>query len=272
MSSMRREGLVFLKLGGALLTDKAGREALRPSHLQRLCDELAEWPGARDGRLVLAHGSGSFAHPAATESGFMQRPDDALALARVAAAAARLDRFVIAALLERELAALPLPGSLLARCRAGRVESVRADLVTTALDSGLLPVLYGDAAPDALQGGCIASTEPLLMALARKLRPARVILATDVDGVYDRDPKAGGARRLERIELGRREEILDRVRTDVDRARDVSGGMASKLASMLDLVAEQPELEVRILSGLRPGALIAALRDDPAAGGTRILA
>lgn len=263
---------VFLKLGGALLTEKDGREALRPALLQRLADEIAAWPGARRGQLVLGHGSGSFAHVAVAETGFLDRPGQALSLARVAAAAARLDRFVVAALLDRDLPALPVPGSLLAVCAAGQVERVRDDLVAELLGSGLLPVIYGDAAPDRLRGGAIASTEPLLAGLANALAPDRIVLATDVDGVYDRDPHAGGARRLPRIRPSDRGALSEALSGARAGATDVTGGMASKVAWMLDLVEARPGLEVRILSGLRPGAVAAALAGAPEAGGTLITA
>jgi len=263
---------VLLKLGGALLTRKQGSEALRPTVLQRLADEIAGWSGARPGRLVLGHGGGSFAHVAVAETGLLERPGDPLSLARVAAAAARLDRFVIAALLERDLPALPVPCSLLARCEAGVVDSVRAEMVEMLLASGLLPVVYGDAAPDRVQGAAIASTEPLLVGLAHFLGSARVILATDVDGVYDRDPHAGGARRFDRIDPADRAGLLAQLRGARAGVTDVTGGMLSKVSWMLDLAEAFPGLEIRIISGLRPGAVAAALAGDPDMGGTLIRA
>ncbi|HUF39020.1 MAG TPA: hypothetical protein VMN57_10895, partial [Anaerolineales bacterium] len=40
---------------------------------------------------------------------------------------------------------------------------------------------------------------------------------------------------------------------------DVTGGMRAKVASMLNLVAENPQLKVRIFGGLEPGSIAAAL-------------
>ena len=55
--------LIFLKLGGSLLTDKTGTEALRADTLQRLAAEIAAARAADPQlRLVLGHGSGSFGH------------------------------------------------------------------------------------------------------------------------------------------------------------------------------------------------------------------
>jgi len=262
---------VFLKLGGALLTEKAGREAVRGDVLARLAAEISVWPGAGTGRLVLAHGSGSFGHVAARESGFLDRPGEPMAFARVAASARRLNAQVVEALLGEGLPAIGVPGGLVATCEAGRVATVRAEIVADLLAIGLVPVLYGDAAPDRVRGGSIASTEPLLAALAEPLGAARIVLATDVDGVFSADPHGDpSATRLDRISAADKGEVAAFLGGAKGSATDVTGGMASKVSSMLALVARRPGLEVRIVSGLRPGVVLAALAGDAAAGGTVI--
>jgi isopentenyl phosphate kinase len=261
---------VLLKLGGALLTDKDGREAPRRDLLDRLAAEIAGWAKTATAPLILAHGSGSYAHVAVRETGFLERPSDPLALARVASAAARLDRLVVEALLSHGLPAIPVPGSILAVCEDGRIHSLRSEIVAELLAQGLLPVIYGDAAPDRLRGGAIASTEPLMAGLARVLHPLRVILATDVDGVFDRDPHSGGAQRYARITPADRQRVMRSLGGARSGAVDVTGGMASKVGQMLELVADLPLTQVRILSGLREGAIAAALAGRADAGGTLI--
>ena len=62
--------LIFLKLGGSLITDKNTPRALRPELLARLMREIAEARAARPGmRIVLGHGSGSFGHVEARRYG-----------------------------------------------------------------------------------------------------------------------------------------------------------------------------------------------------------
>ena len=67
---MNRAPLVFLKLGGALLTHKDQSASPRSAELRRLVGEIAPAWRERSIRLVLGHGSGSFAHVAAQRSGF----------------------------------------------------------------------------------------------------------------------------------------------------------------------------------------------------------
>jgi isopentenyl phosphate kinase len=53
----------FIKWGGSVITDKAGREAADLPLIQRLAAELAAARAARpDRRIILGHGSGSFGH------------------------------------------------------------------------------------------------------------------------------------------------------------------------------------------------------------------
>ena len=54
------------------------------------------------------------------------------------------------------------------------------------------------------------------------------------------------------------------------RGTDVTGGMASKVRSMLDLVAAQPQMRIRIFSGLEPGQLEGTLLTPESASGTVI--
>ncbi len=268
----------FLKLGGAVLTRKDRPRTRRPGVLGRLAAEIATWPGIAEGQLIVAHGSGSFGHWAVRDSRFLEQPGHAMSIARVAATAQELNRHVVRALLEQGLPALPLSGPALASAQTGRIVAIRTELIAALLRRGLLPVIYGDAVLDSSLGGTVASTEALLLALAENLPPRRVILATDVDGVYAGTAwrTASRARQRHRIEVITLESgaawLGEATAAPPEDLADVTGSMAGKVRAMLELVERVPDAEVRILSGLRPGAVAAALVDDPDAGGTVIRA
>ena len=62
--------MLFLKLGGSLITDKHTPRTPRPDVLARLMQEITEARAARPGmRIVLGHGSGSFGHVEAKRYG-----------------------------------------------------------------------------------------------------------------------------------------------------------------------------------------------------------
>ena len=55
---------VVVKIGGALITDKSGVEALLPEKLERIADDIGQLIGT-GARVVVVHGAGSFGHPQA---------------------------------------------------------------------------------------------------------------------------------------------------------------------------------------------------------------
>jgi isopentenyl phosphate kinase len=250
--------LVFVKLGGSVITDKARVETPRQDVIDRLAAEIAAAGAACPNlQLVVGHGSGSFGHVAARRCGTHQGVYDAAGwhgFAQVAAAAARLNRLVWDALLAAGVPAWSLQPSASARCRHGELEWLDATPLQEALGHGLVPLVYGDVALDEAQGATIISTEQILAYLARRLRPARLILATVVHGVFEADPlQDPAARPVPRISA----ENWSIVRTALggSHATDVTGGMLAKVEEMVALARELPGLTVHVLSGERPGAL-----------------
>lgn len=250
--------LVFLKLGGSLLTEKTAVEALRPDVLAHISAQIRQ---ARQENpslfLVIGHGSGSFGHVAAAEHHTRQGVRTAAewaGFARVSDAAARLNRIVVAALLAEQIPAVSLAPSASAVCADGRIEQIATGPLKAALMAGLVPVVYGDVAFDLRRGGTIISTEEVFAALASDLKPSWMLLAGDTDGVYDQT----GAR----IPL-----ITPRNLAAVapalsgSRGTDVTGGMAAKVDAMLELVQTIPDLQIRIFSGLMPDHLSSLLAE-----------
>lgn len=267
--------LVFVKLGGSVITDKTRPETARHDVIARLAGEIAAaCEQCPDLRLVVGHGSGSFGHVTAGRYGTRDGVHGEAAwrgFAEVAAVAARLDRIVASALLQAGVPAWTVQPSASARCQAGTLVSLEITPLETALARGLVPVVYGDVAFDEVQGGTIISTEQILAYLASRLRPSRVLLAGIVDGVYEADPLSHpGAALIPRITPANRAAV--RASLGGSHALDVTGGMASKVDILTALVEALPGLSVRILSGERRGALYTALVDPDSASGTLISA
>lgn len=265
---------VFLKLGGSLITDKTQVEAVQGDVLCRVAGEIARARRAAPQlRWLLGHGSGSFGHVAARQHGTragVAGEQGWLGFAQVADAAARLNRLVAAALLAAGLPVWSVQPSAGLVCRDGVIRAWPGPQLEWALARGLAPLVYGDAVLDSVRGGAIASTEELFAWLAPRLRPARIVLAGVVDGVYTADPLLNpAAAPWPLITPG----DLPRLRASLGDSHgvDVTGGMLSKVSEMCQLVASLPGLEVRLVSGLRPDAVYAALLGLEEAGGTRIV-
>lgn len=244
--------LLFLKLGGSLITDKAHEQTVRADVLARLADEIAAALAARaDLRLVIGHGSGSFGHTEATKYGTrqgVQSPEQWRRFADVAHVAAKLNRHVLDALRAAGIPALNCQPSASTVCRDGLIQFMALAPITTALDHGLVPLVWGDVAVDEVRGGTIVSTEGIFRYLAQHLRPADILLAGIERGVLIHWPDGGAIRSIN-------SHNIERIRSALrgSHAADVTGGMESKVLEMLSLARETSGLRIRIFSGVEAG-------------------
>jgi isopentenyl phosphate kinase len=267
------ENLTFLKFGGSAITDKNGQEVANTEVITSLAEELYHFlSSAPDQRVLIGHGSGSFGHYYAAQYRIHEGlTDDAdwKGFALTSAAALRLNRIVVDALLQVGVPALAVQPSAALRSEGGRVVEWSAVPIEQALTRRLVPVIHGDVVFDAVQGCAIISTESLFAALARiaSLQPSRIIIIGE-DAVYTADPHIDPtAEPIPVITSSNIEQV--REMTGGASAADVTGGMRSKVELMWSLVETIPGLEVHIID-FRPGVLQGALRREFLSEGTII--
>lgn len=265
--------LVFLKLGGSLITDKTQPYTARLDKLSDLATQIAHALQTQpELRLVLGHGSGSFGHTAAkkyeTRNGIPAPAPLRLGeqdgggywhgFAEVWYQASTLNRHVIRALHEAGIPAMTFSPAASVWSDNGHVASWDLSQIECALENGIVPVVHGDVILDRTKGGTILSTEDLFEHLARELHPRRILLAGLEEAVWADFPA-----RSHRVEVLTRESF-DEIHSGVGGASgaDVTGGMESKVNQMLNLVDEIPGLNALIFSGEESGNLEKALRGD----------
>ena len=260
---------LFLKLGGSLITDKTRPETPRFDVLRDVARQIRNALDARpEMRLVLGHGSGSFGHVAAKKYGTRDGVVSAeqwRGFAEVSQAAARLNALVRDALLEAGVPVVSFAVHDSAEVADGNVQSIATAPIESALNSGLVPLVFGDVAFDSIRGGTILSTEEIMTALAPTLHPTWLLLAGETDGVYDLQ---------KRTILQISAENLDTIRAALggSRGADVTGGMLTKVTSMLALAHAHDGLNIRIFNGLFPDAIATVLTTPDAPLGTRLSA
>jgi len=265
--------LVFLKLGGSLITDKDKPYTPRLDKLKELSNQIAAvLSRTRNLRLVLGHGSGSFGHVAASEyktrDGLPPRPSPLVhrkrdkneenywkGFAEVWYRASMLNRFVMDALHKAGVRTIAVPPSAHVIANNGRVTIWETTPIRMALANGILPVIYGDVVFDEVRGGTILSTEDLFLYLARQLHPNRVLLAGTEAGVWEDFPVR--TRLVNEISPAVYEKMRAAIGGSV--SADVTGGMAAKVQQMLDLVQSIPGVTAQIFSGEKANALARAL-------------
>lgn len=254
--------LVFLKLGGSLITDKTHPYIPRPEMIDTLAGEIADAIREnKDLHLVLGHGSGSFGHVAGNIYDTRRGVSGARAwrgFTEVWYQASVLNRMVVDGLHRANLPALTISPVASVTAKDGNVISWDPYPIQSALSNNLLPVIHGDVAFDEILGGTILSTEDLLTYLAYQLHPQRILLAGFEAGVWADFPT--------------REHLLAEISPDsfskqatslgAATGTDVTGGMYSKVTGMLALLKELPALEILIFSGEEPGNLYRALQGE----------
>jgi isopentenyl phosphate kinase len=256
------EKIVFLKLGGSLITDKTTPYMVRPDKLAMLANELksvlAREPGLR---LVLGHGSGSFGHYAVKEH-FPQleikEHKDWIGFSEVWYRASQLNRHVMDALHQAGLPAMAMQPSASVISKNGAVDHWELAPLEHALEAGIIPVIYGDMTFDTIKGGTVLSTEVLMFYLAHKLKPGRILLAGLEAAVWADFPER--RQRVERITPKSYNSLTGRVGSS--HGADVTGGMKSKVEEMLRLVEEIPDMTAQIFSGEETGNLERVLLGD----------
>ena len=182
--------LVFLKLGGSLITDKSREATAREEVIRQAAQEIRSALAARpDLRLLMGHGSGSFGHFVAQRHGLLEGgPPNWWGYAETGAAAARLNRLVTDVFLGADVPVVSIQPSASAHCCDGELVSMATEPIELMLRHGLVPLVYGDVALDEVRGCTIISTEQIFAHLAEHLEPARIVLAGQVAGVFTADP------------------------------------------------------------------------------------
>jgi isopentenyl phosphate kinase len=255
--------LVFLKLGGSLITHKMQSHTPRMDVLSRLADEIAaartENPGLK---ILLGHGSGSFGHVPASKYHTRQGVRSAaewLGFAEVWREAADLNHIVMEALARAGLPVVALPPSAAVTARGGKVETWNLEPLKRALEHNLLPLINGDTIFDSHLGGTILSTEDLFVYLAGKLLPGRVLLAGSELGVWADYP--ANTRLLEEITPGSLDRDIGGIKGSS--ATDVTGGMVEKVRQVVAMVEASPTTRAVIFSGEQPGNVQRLLLGEP---------
>jgi isopentenyl phosphate kinase len=266
--------LVLLKLGGSVITDKTKPFTARIDVIDRLAREIKNALDDRgdDLQLIIGHGAGSFGHEVAakyqTHRGAI-RPDSWLGFAEVAAAASELNNLVMQSLRQAGVPAIKFQPSASTRTRGEQLMYFETFPLKESLQHGLVPVIYGDVSVDANQGMSIVSTETLFDNLARELTPDRIILAGQVDGVFEADPKANpDVEVIDSIDSANWDEVESML--GGSHATDVTGGMFTKVRDMYRLTLAMPPMQAMIMSAEEPGNVEAVLKGQMVDFGTFI--
>ncbi|MCJ7424412.1 isopentenyl phosphate kinase [Candidatus Bathyarchaeota archaeon] len=248
---MSEKNVVMIKLGGSVITDKSREFTSRNEVIDRLAREIHCFVGRSRTKLIVAHGGGSFPHVYAKQykihlGGYSN--ETAEGVSRVQNSAARLNRLVVERMMEIGENPISIQPSACVLARNSRIIRWNTTILEKALDSGLVPVPYGDVAFDEAKGCCILSTEEILRYLATRLTVSKIVIGIKEKGVLDRNGKL-----IPVVSKSNLKGVLEWVKGSS--GIDVTGGMRSKILTLYEIAKANDEIECVIVDVSKPDAL-----------------
>lgn len=239
--------MIILKLGGSVITRKDSlTPTLDSSNLKRIAREISD---SSYHKLIVVHGAGSFGHPYAKEYAIgseINTPEELTrkiqGFSKTQNSVKNLNQLVCQYLIEQEIPAVSVQPSSFIQTRNKRIIKADMDLISKYLDLGFVPVLYGDVVldRDSKIKMAVLSGDQIVKYLAENLKPDKVILGSDVDGIYDKDPKKYPDASLIKVVTS----YEDLESTESTQTVDVTGGMGGKLGELLELAKIGIESEI----------------------------
>ena len=243
--------LVFVKLGGSLITDKQKPYTLNSKTIDRLSKEIYQARKKKNFKLILGHGSGSFGHSSAHEyqtiKGFIDEQSK-YGLCVVQNDAAKLNRIVVSSLLGAGEKCISIQSSCCSLAKDSRIIEYYLKPIKKLLEHNIVPVPYGDVGIDIKKGCCVLSTEEIFSYLAKKLKPERIIMTGDGEGVYADYPCPKLIPRIDKTNWQENRDHLGK-----SSGIDVTGGMLHKIDRSIELA--KIGINTSIINGNTPHAL-----------------
>lgn len=229
--------IILLKLGGSIITDKEKPNTPNQDRITSFARQIhSAIKSNPDLRLIIGHGSGSFAHVPAKKYRITEgitSDSQIMGMCEVADAAARLNRIVVEILLQEGIRAQSFSPSSWVTTRNGARQSVHTEPVFASSGIGIVPVVYGDMIVDSVKKGVIYSTEMVFDALisqAAELNQhiSSIVQVGRTDGLLDRSGK---------IVPVISEANIDEVKRLIGETKgyDVTGGMLHKIEESLKI-------------------------------------
>ncbi len=258
--------MIILKLGGSALTVKdADKPTIDEVNLDRIAEEISDY----NDDMVIVHGAGSYGHIYAKKyaigekiTGNDENQFKIEGLSLTQASVQLLNYLVVNKLQEKGIPAIGFKPSSFIMTENKRIAVCDTTIVQRYVDEGFVPVLYGDAVLDLNDEikFAVISGDQLITYFARQLKADRVILSSDVDGIYTDNPKTNPDAKL--IDIVTKDTKL--LLTENENQADVTGGMAGKIRELLELA--EYGIESLIINAEKEGNLRLAVSGEKVTG------
>ena len=259
--------MIILKIGGSILTNKDSEiSEVDAASLKRIASEIKASLDNSPKQVIIVHGAGSFGHPPAKKHRIGEEfdkslyPQKRLGFCEIQNEVKKLNMFICEAFIREGLPAVALPASSFITATDKRITDGNLDVFKNYLSKGFVPVIYGDVVLDNKLEFCVISGDQLIQYLAKNLNPNRVILGTDVDGVYSKNPKTND----DAIFFEKFTSLEDLDTLEGTTNVDVTGGMVGKIKELLFLA--DLGIESKIINAEVEGNIFKVLENEEVKG------
>ncbi len=229
--------MIILKIGGSILTNKDAVSEVDTKSLKRIASEIKSSLDNSFKELIIVHGAGSFGHPPAKKYKIGEKFDESeypqkrIGFCETQNAVKKLNMYICEAFIDEGLPVVAIPASSFMRATNKRITDGNLDSFKRYLEKGFIPVIYGDVVLDDELEICVISGDQIIQYLAKNLNPDMVVLGTDVDGVYNKNPKTHD----DAIFFDKFSSLDDLDTLEGTTNVDVTGGMVGKIKELLYL-------------------------------------
>lgn len=231
---MPKKRILILKLGGSIVTLKhLARPAVRRAHIERIASIIRKGYDQKKHTLILIHGAGSFghlhAHTHKLTEGTKDHPEKLFRAVENQSLDATLNVELTKLFLEAGLPVVGMPTRTLAINTKGKLKTLTTESIEAALSVGAIPLLHGDMVFDTVWGLSVCSGDVLAPKLAELFSAESVFFASDVDGIFTKDPHEHPDATL--IRKTTLKEILSgTIEMSGSHNVDVTGGLSKKFS------------------------------------------
>ena len=251
--------LYIIKIGGSILTDKSKTKSkFRKKIVSSIIKQIVEAKKPKNFNLILVHGAGAYPHFLTTKYGIndgFKGSKSAEGFVRIKNELFKLSNFLWEECLRQGLFVCGVQPSAVIFTENGQIRSFNTRLIDALLSMEIVPILMGDDSIDSKKGISVLSGDTIVAYLAKKYKARKVIFTSDVDGIFNKNPKVNkDAKLIKVINKKNIKNILEDIK--IHNIYDASGEMKGKLQAISKDLANY---KVQIISGLKSGYLKKAI-------------
>ena len=256
------EEIILLKLGGSLLTDKNKPFSIREDVVKSAIHQIIE----ANKKIILIHGGGSFGHPLAKKYSISKGldksiPNQILGLAKTHQSMNKFNSYLVNHFLELKYPVLSIQASSIFIKDSELISTKSLDVIETALDLGIIPILYGDIILDKHGSFSIISGDQIILELCQNLHTyniSKVVFAMESDGLYIVDKYSSENCKL--VTECYSNELDSLKLADLGQKIDVTGGIKGKLNVIRKIC--KFKIPVQLINGLIEGYILKSLKNQ----------